>query len=78
MEQARKAGDSEEHARLQGIVSAVQERCTHSGPRSLKVLEKDSKSGKYRKGGRIEFCLLCGKVTAYETPEQLDAQEREG
>lgn len=78
LERAKKAGDSPEIARLQGLIHGVQMRCSHNGPRRLNTLNRDSKSGKYKAGGRVEFCLLCSRIVAYETPEQLDAQERDG
>lgn len=78
LEEAKKAGDSEEVARLRSLIHGVQGRCRHNGPRRLNTLDRDSKSGKYKAGGRVEFCLLCSRIVAYETPEQLDAQERDG
>lgn len=78
LEEAKKAGDKKEVARLADLIEGVQTRCAHNGPRRLNTLERDSKSGKYKKGGRVEFCLLCSRIVAYETPEQLDAQERDG
>jgi hypothetical protein len=65
---AEKAGRLEELERLRGLIEGVQQRCSHACPKGSTILTKDSKNGKYAKGGTIHWCLLCGQVQGYDPP----------
>ncbi len=66
---ARKAGNQAEVDRLGALIRAVEDRCPHPADvRGSSRVPKDSVNGKYKKGGLLHFCLLCGKPTQYDPP----------
>lgn len=68
LHKARKAGKEAEAQRVEKLLLEAQARCNHSGPHASTRMKEDSKNGKYKTGGTIHWCHLCGDKTGYDPP----------